>query len=151
MLPDIQFRAHVLVIDDSNLDATILAEALRSLGCQVDITDDDGFAKKRDNNYDIAFVDINMPNTDGFSLVRFIRKSDLPTKHTPIIAVSANEFNKDQAEISLEHGLDGYLQKPVELSILKDLLSNCLPKHLRQVKTITSSKSDDVKGFYLQA
>ena len=65
--------------------------------------------KKR---FDLIFMDINMPEMDGFETTACIRTSEKDIKHTPIIAMTASATKKDK-EHCLKAGMDNYISKPV--------------------------------------
>lgn len=89
-LPTLQAKA--LVIDDDPLQLQMMAALLESYGVQADITTSpDQLAEKIEReNYDLIFTDIQMPQTDGFEVVKRIRESALPRASSiPVIALSA--------------------------------------------------------------
>lgn len=142
-----QFRASVLIIDDNRTDATILEARLKALGCFVDVSDDIGFSEKMDNPYNIIFVDIEMPITDGYSLASMIRESSLAIKDVPIIAVSGRRYSREQAQNSLESGLDGYVEKPVGEDVLIEILLEYLPDQEVHTHKFSNEGSIRAKGF----
>jgi CheY-like chemotaxis protein len=78
----------VLVIDDEEGIAEVIEEALCLYGYDVQTACDgnEGIQKFRDQLFDVVITDIMMPNTDGNSVVRYIRASG--RKRTPIIGIS---------------------------------------------------------------
>jgi CheY-like chemotaxis protein len=80
------------------------------------------------SRYDIIFMDLQMPEMDGFEATRQIRALDVPTAATvPIIAMTANVFRED-VDKSLEVGMNGHLGKPLDLDqILETLRHYLLP------------------------
>jgi CheY-like chemotaxis protein len=78
-------------------------------------------------DYDFVFMDLQMPNFDGYWATREIRNWERQNrlKHTPIIAVTAFAHEEDPRK-SFEAGLDGYLVKPVS----KETLLRIIRKHL---------------------
>ena len=68
-------------------------------------------------------MDIQMPNLDGYSTTRKIRKlSDKEKANIPILAMTANAFDEDRRN-ALEAGMNGHLSKPIELDKLMDMIS----------------------------
>lgn len=65
------------------------------------------------NTYDLVFMDCHMPVLDGYSATKQYRKSESQETHIPIIAVTANVISGDK-EKCLNHGMDDYIQKPVD-------------------------------------
>jgi CheY-like chemotaxis protein len=79
------------------------------------------------SQYDVVFMDCQMPEMDGFDATREIRKSELKTgKHVPIIAMTANAMSGDR-ERCIEAGMDDYIAKPVTRHVLNEILGRWLP------------------------
>ena len=69
---------------------------------------------------DLILMDINMPEIDGYTLTSRLRQN--PKIHgVPIIAMTANVMRGDR-ERTLEAGCDGYIQKPIDVDLLAQLL-----------------------------
>ncbi len=100
------------VEDDANL-GFIVSDCLESKGHTVEHFKDGGDAYKayKDNHYDLAILDVMLPNIDGFDIARRIRKTNI---HIPIIFVSAKTQLEDKL-VGLELGADDYIFKPFNL------------------------------------
>ena len=75
---------------------------------------------------DLALLDINMPDIDGYTLATRIRSTPR-FANLPILAMTANVMRGDR-ERSLDAGCDGYIQKPIDI----DILSMQLERYLRR-------------------
>lgn len=73
---------------------------------------------------DLILMDINMPDTDGYSLTAKIKDSPR-FEATPIIALTANVMRGDR-ERSLKAGCDGYIQKPIDIDKLSEQIEHFL-------------------------
>ena len=73
---------------------------------------------------DLALMDINMPDMDGYTLTAKI-KSMPEYSRLPIVAVTANVMRGDR-ERSLEAGCDGYIQKPIDIDTLSQQIERFL-------------------------
>ena len=108
---------------------------LKNIGFEVDIANDGleavDMAKK--SRYAIVFMDLQMPNMDGFEATEKIREFD---KETPIIALSAAVMQKDK-ELTSKAGMNDHLTKP----IIKKQLENTISKYLETKKENTLQKS----------
>ncbi len=130
--------AHVLLVEDNEINALLARRVLEKCGCTVQHCDDgtsgvacatESFDGKRPA-FDLILMDIHMPGLDGIQAARDIRKareehcaagdSAVPAC-PPIIALTANAFPEDR-ERCLNAGLDDYLAKPFDMHDLKALL-----------------------------
>ena len=76
--------------------------------------------------YTIVLMDLNMPDMDGITATRFIRKNEEITKrHVLIVAVTANAMTGTR-EACLNSGMDDFLSKPVSLADIRALLAKWL-------------------------
>jgi CheY-like chemotaxis protein len=87
----------------------------------------EGVEMFRGRHFDAVLMDCEMPVMDGFAATDLIRtyesRSGLP--RTPIIALTANALSGDR-EHCLQHGMDDYLSKPIELRQLRLLVARWL-------------------------
>ncbi|MFL1011624.1 response regulator [Flavisericum labens] len=128
--PVLMEKLNVLVAEDNRTNQKVIKFLLEEQG--ADCT----FAKNgleavelyKILDFDIIFMDIYMPDMDGYQAAKFIKETDKYTvKKTPIIAVSASAFEEDINSAKLA-GIDDFLAKPIEGEILKQLLL----KHSKQ-------------------
>ncbi len=99
----------ILVVDDEEKIRTLIGKYATFEGHEIDEAGDgmEAIKKCRENKYDIAIIDIMMPELDGFSACREIRKfSDIP-----IIMLSARGEEYDKIN-GFELGIDDYVVKP---------------------------------------
>ena len=78
---------------------------------------------------DLALLDINMPDIDGYTLATRIRSTPKFAR-LPILAMTANVMRGDR-ERSLEAGCDGYIQKPIDIDILSMQLERYIRRNVR--------------------
>ena len=79
-----------------------------------------------DEEVDLLFLDIQMPELDGYAATREIRQMDRPDAGTiPILAMTANAFDEDRKK-ALECGMNGFLSKPIVIEELISTLQNNL-------------------------
>jgi len=114
---EVESRARVLVAEDNPVNQMVAREALKRLGCRVDIAANGREALEAAVSlpYDLIFLDCQMPEMDGFDACRAIRQAESPGQRTPIIAMTANVLKGDK-EKCLEAGMDDYLPKPVRMA-----------------------------------
>ena len=120
---------NVLIVDD-NATNRMLMEALlddymelyKGITFSIDTAVDgqDAVDKCSSSDFDLVFMDINMPNMDGVEASKIIRSRD---SKIMIIAVSAAEDAEKRAEI-LNNGAEDYIPKPVDVDIFNSRLKN---------------------------
>ncbi|MGJ8641670.1 MAG: response regulator [Opitutaceae bacterium] len=118
----------MLVVEDNQSNARLLAALLQKAGFSCDIAYDSTECLRymSDLHYDIIFMDLNMPEMDGFELTARIRedesRSDKPDeRRSMIVAVTAWAMT-GMKERCVEAGMNGYLSKPVVREELTDLV-----------------------------
>ncbi|HZO94172.1 MAG TPA: PAS domain S-box protein [Candidatus Baltobacteraceae bacterium] len=119
----------VLVAEDNANMHEVLVHQFDALGVKVRIVSDGAQAvgAVRREHYDVVFMDVQMPNVDGFEATRRIRDDERKTgKHVPIVAMTANAFKEDR-DACLAAGMDDYLAKPVRLESLRATLARWSP------------------------
>ncbi len=118
----------ILVAEDYFVNQEVTQDILELMGVQVEIAENgkEAVEKHRENSYDLILMDIQMPELDGFEATRQIRKLEGESKHTTIIALTANALAGDR-EKCLQAGMDDYLSKPIEAKKLEEILCKYLP------------------------
>ncbi len=114
--------ARVLLADDVRLNREVALAFLRQAGVQVDIAVNglEAVSKVEENDYDLVLMDIQMPEMDGLTAARQIRK-DPRHAQLPILAMTAHAMTGDR-EQSLEAGMNDHLTKPIMPERLFDAL-----------------------------
>lgn len=106
-------RAHILVVEDNDINALALMHLLTDFGCNVEIVIDGDEAVRylEVNKVDLVFMDRHMPKMDGIEATRKIRGIE-KLEHLPIVALTASVSLQDKAEC-LNAGMNEYLLKPL--------------------------------------
>jgi signal transduction histidine kinase/CheY-like chemotaxis protein/HPt (histidine-containing phosphotransfer) domain-containing protein len=117
----------VLVADDNLVNQRVAAHMLQRLGCEVDFaaTGHAAVNMQAENDYDIIFMDCQMPGLDGYDATAKIRLWEAQGKHVPIIALTAHALQGEK-EKCLAAGMDAYLAKPVRMHMLREILGRSL-------------------------
>jgi two-component system, sensor histidine kinase LadS len=102
----------LLIVEDNKINAMVLSRLLKVTKCQLDFAEDGKQALEMldKKQYDLVFMDLQMPIMDGITATKAIRKSELI--YTPIIAVTANASQSDQ-ERCAKCGMNGFVSKPI--------------------------------------
>ena len=118
-----------LVVDDFSTMRRIVRGLLKEMGClNVDEAEDGAVALQllKANRYDIVVSDINMPNMNGFELLKAI-KAEGGLRHIPVLMVTA-EARKEDIVLAAQSGAAGYIVKPFTKATLEDKVSKILQK-----------------------
>jgi two-component system, chemotaxis family, chemotaxis protein CheY len=124
-LSDMKF----LVVDDFSTMRRIVRGLLKEMGCNnVDEAEDGAVALHmlKSQRFDFVVSDINMPNMNGFDLLKAI-KSDESLKHLPVLMVTA-EARKEDIVLAAQTGASGYIVKPFTKATLEDKVQKILQK-----------------------
>lgn len=121
-----KFRGKVLVVEDNEINRLVAQELLRTLVDDVSYAHDGREAVEavRETAFDLIFMDLNMPNMDGFEAAQKIREKH---KTLPIVALTAAVL-ADEVEKALSSGMNGHLAKPIE----RKKLFNVINRYLKQ-------------------
>lgn len=113
---------HILLVEDNEINRQIACELCHRLGLVVDeaVSGKDAIEKIYNNEYELVFMDIQMPEMDGLTATKIIRK-DSKFNDLPIVAMTAHAMKGDR-KISLDAGMDAHLTKPIVPAELERVL-----------------------------
>ena len=115
--------AHVLLVEDDEINKMVVEAMLTRLGCTVDVAEDGeaACAAAARTRYDMILMDCHMPLMDGFEATRRIRDDEAGRQRAraPIVALTADALAGDR-ERCLASGMDDYITKPVSSATLAD-------------------------------
>ena len=122
----------ILLAEDVEVNREIVLALLEPTQVEVDCAVNGVEAvrkfKEAPDKYEMIFMDVQMPEMDGYEATRQIRLLDFPTAKTiPIIAMTANVFRED-IERCLAAGMKGHVGKPLDFSDVLKKLCEFLPK-----------------------
>jgi CheY-like chemotaxis protein len=121
----------ILLAEDVEINREIVLALLEPTGLVVDCAENGAEALAMfvadPARYDMIFMDVQMPEMDGYTATERIRASDPPqAKRVPIIAMTANVFRED-VEKCLAAGMNGHVGKPLDFDEVLETLRSCLP------------------------
>jgi len=130
---------HVLVAEDNLINQKLIINVLNGIGVEVSIAKNgqEAVEHRIHNNYDMIFMDIQMPVMGGMEATVKILSHERHNgeKHIPIIALTANALSGDK-EKYLGAGMDGYLSKPIELDALRDIFREYFEDRIVEVESV---------------
>ena len=119
----------ILLAEDIEINREIIFSLLQDSGLNIISAENGSVAVElftaSPDQFDLIFMDVQMPIMDGLTATRTIRAlADIPKAATiPIVAMTANAFKEDQ-EMSMAAGMNGHIAKPIEVSVLFDTLAH---------------------------
>jgi len=122
--------SYILLAEDVEINREIVIALLEPTGLIIDCAENGAEAvrmfSEAPDKYKMIFMDVQMPEMDGYDATRSIRALGMPrAREIPIIAMTANVFRED-VEKCLEAGMNGHVGKPLDLN---DVLEQ-LRRHL---------------------
>lgn len=144
----------VLLAEDNRVNQALATALLKKAGCQVTLAVDGArcLDALRQEAFDVVFMDVCMPEMDGFEATRRIRQGDCgeAARHTFIAAMTANAMEGDR-ESCFKSGMNDYLTKPLNKQELLTLLQRASqhdPKAAAAARSSTPAKPEfDPRSF----
>ena len=128
-----QRAERVLIVEDHVINQRLALIQLQRLGLQTQAAANGAEAVEllQQGEFDMVFMDCDMPVMDGFEATAEIRKHELRSKsHVPIVAMTANAGAEDR-DRCIASGMDDYLAKPVRFNELRSMVEKWLPQQRR--------------------
>ena len=140
----------ILLAEDSQVNQQLTAQILRRNGFSVTIAEDGGraVACAKEKQFDLVLMDIEMPVLNGIEATGKIRVID-GYQEVPIVALTGNGEEADQQRY-IQAGMDDYLVKPVNVTMLTTLISRLFPLVERVVEQEKTEKDIHVDTEEIQ-
>jgi two-component system, sensor histidine kinase len=129
-----------LIVEDNLINQKVLHKLLTKLNIPSDIAVNgkEAVSFYNENDYDIIFMDLHMPEMDGFEATEKIHSSSkYQTNAIPIIAVTASAFDEDKVK-AISKGMDDFITKPVVLKNLEEIIAKQMQ---HQIKSMAPTKA----------
>jgi len=142
---DIQFEGNILVAEDNFINQKLIKQILLRYGVSVELANNglEAFEKRKNKQYDLIFMDIQMPVMDGVEasheIVNYEKEEELA--HIPIVALTANALDGDR-ERFMSEGLDEYIPKPIETNELLFILKKFLKPKVKTEESVEIQKEE---------
>jgi signal transduction histidine kinase len=137
----------LLIAEDIDINREIVEALLEFTGVSIDFAENGNAAYNlfaaNPSAYNMIFMDIHMPEINGYEATRMIRLNDNPhAKTIPIIAMTADVFHED-VEKCLAVGMNGHVGKPLEIDkILEKISKHCILAGLQSPQSLQISTSN---------
>ena len=140
-------NVHALVAEDNNINQKLITSVLNGFGIEVTLANngEEAYQHRVVHNYDIIFMDIQMPVLGGIEATKKINQFEEKNRkhHIPIVALTANALEGDR-EKYLDAGMDNYLSKPIELDKLKAVLMDYFSKKIISNKSTEKAPTEEI-------
>jgi PAS domain S-box-containing protein len=125
VIEKISQAAPIMVIDDDPINMLLISEVLRRMGFEVIQMSSGKEALEALPYYEpvLIFMDVNMPEMDGYTTTKLMRKLPQPHCNIPIIALTADAMKGDK-EKCIEAGMNSYISKPFKLEEIEAVLKS---------------------------
>lgn len=137
-------QSRILVVEDNDIAARVITNLLAGMDCRVDVADKGKLAVHMadENRYDLIFMDIGLPDIDGYEVTKRIRLNELHKAHVPIIALTAH-MDEDNKQHCIGIGMNAVLTKPLGKEKAEDILNSFVPYRKSKLKaTAVGSASE---------
>ncbi len=123
-------KRRILLVEDLMMPRRVAAINIKQLDCDVDTaeTGAEAITLFKQHHYDLIFMDIGLPDMDGYTVTETIRGLEEEAHaHTPIVALTAHA-DKEFRENATQSGMDDFLSKPLTPDKAKTVLNKYAPR-----------------------
>jgi two-component system sensor histidine kinase/response regulator len=126
--PEMGSHLKLLLVEDDEVNQQVAFRMIQRLGFHASVVANGRQALEEltRTSYDLILMDWQMPEMDGLSATREIRRREGSARHTTIVGLTANALSSDREEC-LKSGMDDYLTKPVSPEDLAAMLEKWIP------------------------
>lgn len=141
-------RMQILLAEDNLVNQKVAVAMLMRMGHEVEVANDglEALNAVKTKEFDVVLMDIHMPQMDGLEALKQIRALEGPVSEIPVIALTANAMKGDR-EKYIVAGMDDYVAKPINTSLLSDALTKAtgMESHARGgAKAETATDQSDI-------
>ena len=133
-------HCRVMIAEDNIINQKVAVNMLKKIGYTADVVNNglEALEKAKEEEYDIIFMDWQMPVMDGLQSASAIRKYETTQKienKVTIIAMTANAMKGDR-ELCLESGMNDYITKPLDIEVFKKIITKYQSNNSRKKAVI---------------
>lgn len=139
-------KAKILVVEDSEMNCKLILKILnnKGLSCDFAFNGQEAVEAYKSEQYDLIFMDCQMPILDGYEATKEIRRMENGQKHIPIIALTANAMVSDEEKCA-EAGMDEFITKPIDIDALtKTLVKYIGPEIFENTNAIGNETANEI-------
>ncbi len=116
-------KPKILLVEDNEVNRKIVIRMLKSrnMTCDIAVNGSEALKAVAEKDYDVVFMDCQMPVMDGYESTGRIRHLEGNEKHTTIIAMTANAMAGD-CEKCIKAGMDAYISKPIDFDKMFNMI-----------------------------
>ncbi|MBF0448025.1 MAG: response regulator [Magnetococcales bacterium] len=131
-------ESRILLVEDDPINQLVMLKILKRMGLSPNLacTGGEALLKIAETDYDLVFMDVQMPGMDGITAIKRLRdreKADKSLHYTKVIALTANVMDESR-EACLSAGMDDFLSKPLRVEELRRSLHHWLGGNNNQRK-----------------
>ncbi|AGF57634.1 PAS domain S-box-containing protein [Clostridium saccharoperbutylacetonicum] len=118
-------KPKILLVEDNEINRKIVIGILKSreMTCDIAVNGSEAVKAVLERDYDVVFMDCQMPVMDGYESTARIRELEGEKKHTTIIAMTANAMEGD-SEKCIQAGMDYYISKPINFELMFSMIES---------------------------
>ena len=126
-----QERMKILVVEDNEINRKVFLKQLQNIGltCDIAMNGEEAVRSFENNDYNLIFMDCQMPILDGFEATKRIREREWGSQHVTIVAMTAFAMAGDEERCKAA-GMDEYLSKPIDVKKLTAIIQQHYEKML---------------------
>ncbi len=142
----------VLAVDDNRANLLLVSEFLNNLGANVTTakSGEEAIEATRKEQFDLIFMDVQMPEIDGLEATQKIRAQEPQGKRTPIVALTAHALDEQKGSLLLA-GMDDLLSKPISQEQLAIVIGrwckDFTPNTATEIQNTPIFENPSVKGI----
>lgn len=144
-------KLKILLVEDNDINIKFFVNSLKfsELTCDIAVNGVEALKAYKDKEYDIIFMDCQMPIMDGYEATREIRKLEDVQKHIPIIAMTAYSMKGDEDKC-LGAGMDDYLSKPFDFEQVINMIKKYVISFMEHSFNNDTSDIEELNGSHVQ-
>ncbi len=118
----------ILVVEDHSLAQKMVVMTLKAVGSNdVDVANNgtEAFNQFQEKHYDLIFMDLGLPDIDGYTVTKKIRDLEKQKLRAPVTIVALTAHIEEKCKNNaLNSGMDNFLSKPISLEQARDIIVN---------------------------